>query len=190
VNALPFLSKIQCPAPRRALSFGLLIAVAILSGCGYFPRAVEGVPPGEPWVALPLRKWLAEGRAEPQAMAFCAPPECTPGLAVGVVRLTGEDAETAEAVLKQPERLAQALRSPVGRAKPVKTIVSVRQLEDGPRHGFAISLAPASGRKLPAYGAALGQRFGSDLHLVLVVGDDERTVEVTARRVAIGELGS
>jgi hypothetical protein len=166
------------------------MAAVMLSGCGYFPRAVEGVPPGEPWAALPLRKWLAEGRAEPQAMAFCAPPECKPGLAVGVVRLTGEDAVMAEAELKQPERLARALRSSAGRAKPVTAVVSVRQLEDGPRHGFAITLAPANGRKLPAYGAALGQRFGNDLHLVLVIGEDERTVEATARRVAIGELGS
>jgi hypothetical protein len=166
------------------------MAALILSGCGYFPRAVEGVPPGEPWAALPLRKWLAEGRAEPQAMAFCAPPECKPGLAVGVVRLTGEDAVTAEAILKQPERLARALRSPAGRAEPVTTVISVRRLEDGSRHGFAISLAPANGRKPPAYGAALGQRFGSDLQLVLVIGDDAQAVEATARRVAIRELGS
>ena len=73
------------------------------------------MPPGAPWEALPLRKWLAEDRAEPEALAFCAPPECRPGLVVGVVRLTGRDAEITDGILKNPERLARALRSPAGR---------------------------------------------------------------------------
>src|SRR4028119_1299958 len=66
---------------------------AALDACGYIARPVEGVPAGAPWEALPLRKWLAEDRAEPQALAFCAPPECSPGLAVSVVRLKGRDAQ-------------------------------------------------------------------------------------------------
>ena len=52
----------------------LLILALSLSICGYIPRPVAGVPPGAPWEALPLRKWLAEERAEPVALSFCAPP--------------------------------------------------------------------------------------------------------------------
>jgi hypothetical protein len=148
------------------------------------------VPAGAPWEALPLRKWLAEDRAEPVALSFCAPPECRPGLAVSVIRLKGRDAQVTHALLQDPERLARALRSPAGRSKPVRTLVSVERLRDAPHPGFAISLAPADGGKAPAHGAALGRRSGDELEVVLVVGDNPENVQDTARRVAEGELGS
>lgn len=177
--------------PARRLVPSALFAIALtLTACGYIPRAVEGIPPGAPWAALPLRKWLAEDRAEPQAMAFCAPPECSPGLAVGVVRLTGRDAEITEALLRDPERLARALRSPAGRDKPVRTAIAVERLTDAPLPGFAITLSPLEGGKRPAYGAALGRRSGESLDVVLVVGDNPEAVRDTARRVAERELGS
>ncbi|MEE1658372.1 hypothetical protein VB618_19410 [Microvirga sp. CF3062] len=169
----------------------LILAVALsLSSCGYIPRPVAGVPPGTPWDALPLRKWLAEDRAEPVALSFCAPPECSPGLAVSVIRLTGKDAEVTEALLKEPERLARGLRSPAGRAKPVKTRITVERLRDGPLPGFAIDLAPADGGKPPAYGAAFGKREGEILSVVLVIGEAQDAVLATARQVAARELGS
>lgn len=168
---------------------GLVLALG-LSGCGYIPRAVEGVPPGSPWQALPLRKWLAEDRAEPVALAFCAPPQCSPGLAVGVVRLTGRDARITEAVLNDPDRLARALRSPAGRGKPVRTAIAVERLKDAPYPGFTIRLAPADGQKPAAFGAALGRRSGDDLEVVLVIGDSAEAVQATARQVAARELGS
>jgi hypothetical protein len=169
----------------------LLLAFALgLTSCGYIPRPVAGVPPGAPWQALPLRKWLAEDRAEPRALSFCAPPECGPGLAVGVIRLTGRDAQITEAVLKDPERLARALLSPVDRTKPVRTAVSVERLKDAPYPGFAISLASMDGDKAPAYGAALGKRSGEDLDVVLVIGDTAEAVQQTAREVAARELGT
>jgi hypothetical protein len=167
-------------------AIGLLIG--LLAGCGYIPRPVEGVPPGAPWSALPLRKWLAENRAEPEAMAFCAPPECRPGLAVGVIRLDGHDAEVADAVLKDPERLARALRASAGRTKPVKTLVSVETMTEGAFYGFSIALIPADESKAPAYGAALGQRSENGLRLVLVIGEDLEPVQATVREVAVREL--
>ncbi|NIX78182.1 hypothetical protein [Microvirga terricola] len=173
--------KLKCPVPRRALSFGLALFLA-LAGCGYVPRPVEGVPPGPPWEALPLGKWLAEDRAEPQALSFCAPPECRPGLAVAVVRLKGKDAETTDRLMRKPAALAQALRSP-------KTAVSTVALQEGPSYGFTISLGPQKGGKAPAFGAVLGQRSGEDLMVVLVIGDAADAVEATARRVARAELG-
>ncbi|MBA1155729.1 hypothetical protein [Microvirga mediterraneensis] len=167
------------------LTFGLAVA-----SCGYLPRQVAGLPSGPPWDALPLRKWLAEDRAEPIALAFCAPPECSPGLAVSVIRLTGKDADITDAVLKDPERLARALRSPAGREKPVKTRISVERLKDSPYPGFAIELAPSDGGKRPAYGAALGRRSGSDLEVVLAIGEAPDAVRERAKEVAARELGS
>ncbi|MEZ0172202.1 hypothetical protein [Microvirga sp. TS319] len=175
---------------RLPLPGFLLLLTLGLTGCGYIPRTVEGVPPGAPWQALPLRKWLAEDRAEPVALALCAPPQCSPGLAVGVIRLNGKDAQITEAVLKDPERLARALRSPVGRDKPVRSAISVERLKDAPYPGFAISLAPADGQKAPAFGAALGRRSGEELDVVLVIGDTAEAVQQTARQVAARELGT
>jgi hypothetical protein len=181
VSGFALLLKMKCPVPRRAFSFGLALLLA-LAGCGYIPRPVEGVPPGPPWEALPLGKWLAEDRAEPQALSFCAPPECRPGLAVAVVRLKGQDAETTDRVMKKPAVLAQVLRS-------AKTVVTATALQEGASYGFTISLGPAKGGKPPAYGAVLGQRSGDDLHAILVNGDAADAVEATARRVARAELG-
>ena len=177
---------IRCPAIRRALSFGL--AILTLTACGYIPRPVEGVPPGAPWEALPLRKWLAEDRGEPQALAFCAPPECTPGLVVSVVDLKGRDADISEAVLKDPARLSRALGSHPRQGSKPHAIVSARRIEDPTYRGFAISLAPSDGSKPPAYGAAFGLRTREALKLVLVIGDDEAAVLATLHRVAEREL--
>jgi hypothetical protein len=192
VKALRFRIVTQCPAFRRALSFGAGLALAAMAGCGYIPRPVEGVPPGAPWEALPLRKWLAEDRAEPVALAFCAPPECSPGLVVGVVRLTGKDASEAEAVLKDPSALERALRIPQkavpGRPKPVGTVVAARPLKEESLYGFAISIAPADGGKRPAYGAALGRQSGGTLEVVLVIGEDQTSVLSTVLDVARREL--
>ncbi|MGF9762112.1 hypothetical protein AAII07_43725 [Microvirga sp. 0TCS3.31] len=169
----------------------LILALALpVASCGYLPRPVAGVPPGAPWDALPLRKWLAEDRAEPVALSFCAPPECNPGLAVSVIRVTGKDAQVTEALLKDPERLARGLRSPAGREKPVKTRITVERLTGSPFPGFAIDLAAADGSKSPAYGAAFGKREGETLLVVLVIGEAQDAVRATARDVAARELGS
>jgi hypothetical protein len=170
------------------LGLGLALGLA---ACGYIPRTVAGLPSdASSWDALPLRKWLAEDRAEPIALSFCAPPSCSPGLAISVVRLKGKDAQITEAILKDPERLARALRSPVDRKKPVRTDIAVERLKDVPYPGFIISLAPADGGKNPAYGAALGRRSGKDLEVILVIGETVDAVEETARQVAARELGS
>ncbi|WP_210485340.1 hypothetical protein [Microvirga antarctica] len=178
---------IQCPAFRRALSFGLVLLA--LAACGYIPRAVEGVPPGAPWEALPLRKWLAEGRAEPQALAFCAPPECRPGLVVSVIDLSDKDADISEAILRDPARLARALTSGTPRDRKIRTLVSSSPITASEAKGFAISLSRSDGTR-PAFGAALGRRSGASLRVVLVIGDDEAAVLSTVRQVAVRELGA
>lgn len=188
MSALSLTKKIQCPAPCRALLLGLSLILGLTS-CDYIPRPVAGLPTNASWESLPLRKWLAEGRAEPIALSFCAPPQCNPGLAVSVIRLTGKDARITEALLKDPERLARALRSPIDRAKPVRTEVSVERLKNALYPGFAISLAPMDGKKPPAYGAALGKRSGEDLEVVLAIGLSPEVVEQSVREAAARELG-
>jgi hypothetical protein len=170
--------------------FPVLTIALVAAGCGYIPRQVAGLSVDASWDALPLRKWLAEDRSEPVALAFCAPPDCGPGLAVSVVRLTGKDADITEAILKDPERLARALRSPAGRSKPIKTHITVERLTDSRYSGFAIDLAPADGGKRPAYGAAFGKREGETLSVVLVIGEVQDAVRETAKQVAARELGS
>jgi hypothetical protein len=175
----------------RLLSRFLILLAAIgLVGCDYIPRTVAGLHADASWGALPLRKWLAENRAEPIALSFCAPPSCHPGLAVSVIRLKGRDAQITESLLKDPERLARALRSPADRNKPVKTEIAVERLKNLPYPGFVIALSPKDGGKPPAYGAALGKRSGEDLEVVLVIGDAADVVQQTARQVAARELGT
>jgi hypothetical protein len=188
VSGLPFLQNIQCPAPCRALLLGLGLTLGLTS-CDYLPRTVAGLHADASWSALPLRKWLAEERAVPIALSFCAPPSCNPGLAVSVIRLKGRDAQITESLLKDPERLARSLRSPVDRKKPVKSTITVERLRDVPYPGFAITLAPTKGGKQPAYGAALGRRSGEDLDVVLVIGVSPEIVRQSVREVAARELG-
>jgi hypothetical protein len=167
-----------------------LVLALSLASCGYIPRQVAGLPADASWDALPLRKWLAEDRADPVALSFCAPPACSPGLAVSVIRLTGRDADITDALLKDPERLARALRSPAGRPKPVKTVITIERLQEGPYPGFFIDLASADGSKRPAYGAAFGKREDEALLVVLAIGENADVVRETAKEVAARELGS
>jgi hypothetical protein len=178
---------------RRALLPLLLIAAGILSGCSLlslYPAGVRGLPAQESWAALPVGEWLGEGRGEPEAVAICRPPECGPAMAVGVIRLTGAGAEAAQAVLEDPKPLARALRDMKGRKLQVQTDVVVRHLRDGPFEGFTIKLGRKDNALRPVLGAALGRRFGQDLRVVLVIGEDAEAVETTALHVAAEHLGT
>jgi hypothetical protein len=178
---------LRCPAPRRAFACGA--AIAALAGCHLVPRAVEGVPFSDPWLVLPLNEWLAEERAEPEAIALCRPPVCGPGLVVAVVRLTGAEADRAEAVLRDPARLAKALGAPRDPRPRFPARASAKRLDAGRARGFTVALARADGSRA-AYGAAVGQRSGADLSVAIVIGEDPGSVEETARRVAREHLGS
>jgi hypothetical protein len=160
-----------------------------LGACQLSPRAVQGVPFEEPWTVLPLHRWLAEDRAEPEAIAVCRPPVCGPGLVVGVVRLTGREADRTEAALAEPQRLARALSVPKDSKATVRAKAAARRLEAGSARGFALDLQRSDGSR-PAHGAVLGQRYGPDLRLVLVIGEEAGLVETTARRVAREHLGA
>lgn len=178
----------RCPAPRRALS--LLLLVGALAACSaYYPEPVEGLSDAGSWVALPLRRWLAEGRAEPEAVAICRPPDCGPGMVVAVVQSHGRDADEAEAVLRSPERLARVLEDMRDRKSKVRTVAAVRRLADGPLQGFALTFGRDDGQRA-VYAAALGRRMAGSLRVVLAIGESPESVEATARRVAAQHLGS
>jgi hypothetical protein len=173
----------------RLLSRSILLLLALgMTGCDYVPRTVAGLQTDASWDALPLQKWLAEDRAEPIALSFCAPPSCNPGLAVSVIRLKGKDAQITESLLKDPERLARGLHSPVDRKKPVRTHVAVERLKDAPYPGFMITLSPMDSEKPPAYGAAVGRRSGEDLEVVLAIGLSSEVVRQSVREVAAREF--
>ncbi|HEY8384164.1 MAG TPA: hypothetical protein VIL09_18640 [Microvirga sp.] len=183
--------------PLRPLLAGALLGalMAGLAGCGWYPRPIAGVPPGAPWIHLPVGRFLAEDRAEPEALALCPRPECGPPLAVGVVRLTGAEADLAEAVLARPDRLAEALAEGTlrpTRGRPpskVRSTTSATRLTMGEARGFSLALSRLDGSRA-AFGAALGRRLGDTLTIVLVIGEDPSVVERTARDVAAGHLAS
>jgi hypothetical protein len=168
--------------------FAVAAIFAFLAACTAIPQAVRGVPAAEPWFALPLGEWLAEDRVQPEAIAVCRPPACGPGLVAGVMRLNGADAKAAERILADPGPLARALRQ-AKKDRP-GTIVAVRLLEAGAAGGFGLTLARRDGKRRPAHAAALGQRSGDGLRIVLVIGEDAVSVEETARRVALEHLGT
>jgi hypothetical protein len=190
----------RCPAQRRASSFrgglGALLGIVLTVGCSFIPEPVGGIPESlhEPWVTLPLRTWLAEERAVPEAVALCAPPACSPALVIGVVRLTGEEAEAAERILQDPASLARALSGPRPEAAPkdprrARSVASVVPLREGSLRGLAVALAREDGTR-PAHGAALARRVGASLRVVLVVGAEEEAVLDAARRAAAAHLDS
>jgi hypothetical protein len=71
---------------------------------------VRGVPPADPWTALPLRRSIAESPVTPEAVAGCWRGDCPEQLAVGVFRATGEEAANLARTLDDPERLARVVR--------------------------------------------------------------------------------
>jgi hypothetical protein len=170
------------------IRFAALACLAALAACSAVPRAVQGVPAGDPWFALPLKEWLGEDRAEPEAIAVCRPPACGPGLVAGVVRLAGAEADEAERVLADPGPLARMLRTP--KAGRPRTAVALKPLQAGAAAGFALTLARQDARRRPAYAAALGRRSGETLQVVLVIGEEPGPVEETARQIAREHIGA
>jgi hypothetical protein len=175
---------------RRLIPLALPL---LLLGCISAPRGIEGVSADEHWVALPLRGWLAEGRGHPEAVIACLTADCPRKLMVALVTLTGSEARDAEAVLREPERLAAHLRARDRadrdkRRAAIRTEVSARSVGTAALPGFAITLGRADGSRAPAHGAAFGRLEGETLRLVLAVGDDAEATLGAARQAAAARL--
>jgi hypothetical protein len=171
----------------------VLAALLLLSGCIYAPRGVEGVSGGEGWIALPLRGWLAEGRGQPEAIVACLSADCPHRLTVALITLRGEDARTAEAVLRDPERLAVHLRErdeadKDPRRAGIRSDVRIRSIGSADAPGFAITLSRADGRRPPAHAAAQGRLRGESLEIILAVGDDEAATLAALRQASEARL--
>jgi hypothetical protein len=181
--------------PKASLVAGFALGIA-LAACTALPRTVEGLPDASAWESLPLSDWLAEDRAEPEAVALCE--TCGAGMMVGIVRLSGPSAREAEAELRDPRRLVQVLearnsrarRPGAGPARPVVVKSSARSFQAAGASGFLLTLWRADGAKPAVQGAALGRRDGSGLTIVLVIGTDAGAVETLAARIAKDRLAS
>jgi hypothetical protein len=66
----------------------------------------------------------------------------------------------------------------------VEAAAAATPIQEGGFHGFALTLGRKDGSKRPAYAGSLGRRVGSDLRVILVIGDSHETVDATARQVA------
>jgi hypothetical protein len=183
------------PVPPKILLAAGFVLGAALAACSTLPRPVSGLPDSSAWVSLPLSDWLAEDRAEPEAVALCE--TCGAGMTIGVVRLVGPAAREAEAELRDPQRLVRILeasRSRAGRAHgtgpPVVVRSSARALRSAGASGFVMTLWREDGAKPAIHGAALGRKGGDGLTVVLVIGTDAEAVEGLAGQVARDHPGS
>ncbi|HEY8566246.1 MAG TPA: hypothetical protein VIL65_12145 [Beijerinckiaceae bacterium] len=170
------------------LRFLVAVLIGATAACSLLPRPVEGLGGEAGWSALPLRSWLSEERGVPEAVALCAAPDCPGRLAVGVIRLSPDEARGAAAILADPSRLARELearaRAPSRKgAKPrPPTSIEVRPLGMSDRRGFAITLARRDGTQA-VHGAVIAT--GAD-EVVIAIGDVSAEVEDAARRAARG----
>ncbi|WP_372421594.1 hypothetical protein [Salinarimonas chemoclinalis] len=173
---------------RHAAAALAVVAALVLAGCVVGPRLVAGLPDETGWLVLPLDRWSALDRGEPEGIAACIDAACPDRLMVSVLRLRGEAAREARAVLADPRRLADFLaardRADESEARrAVTTRVETRPLAIDGLRGFSISLV-ASGTGRTAHGATLARDEGGELRLALVVGDDAAAVDAALRQVA------
>ena len=181
--------------PKVLLVAGFVLGIA-LAACAALPRTVDGLPDPSAWESLPLSDWLAEDRAEPEAVALCE--TCSAGMTVGIVRLSGPSAREAEAELRDPGRLVRLLEARDSRAghpgaRPARRVVvksSARPFQAAGASGFLLALWRADGAKPAVQGAALGRKDGDGLTIVLVIGTDAGAVETLATRIAKDRFAS
>ena len=137
--------------PKLLLVAGFVLGIA-LAACTALPRTVDGLPDPSAWESLPLSDWLAEDRAEPEAVALCE--TCGAGMTVGIVRLSGPSAREAEAELRDPQRLVRLLEArdsqgdAPARAPPGRSWSSPRPVPSR-RPGHPGSFSPCGARTEP-----------------------------------------
>lgn len=188
-------------ACRRGLGwFGIGLGAGVaLAGCLDLPRSfsllvpgtVRGVPTSAPWIALPLRAWIAPELTQPQGIMACADAACPARLAIGVFSATGADARMLAAILDDPQKLRRALEAEdaedKGPRRAIRTVVAVEPWTEGAHRGFTIRLARADGSRA-AHGAVLAERSSDSMRVVIAIGADAEAVRQTARDVAAASL--
>lgn len=163
------------------LDVGLISEVA-------FPPTVPGLPPDQPWVALPVGAWVTEGGIRADGVAGCFAAGCAPQAAVGLFRAEGDDAQAVARVLADPERLARYVAGTSGpvrgaRRPAARTAVSVERLRSGEASGFVIRIVRPDGGHM-ATGIVLARIRGRSTTFVLVIAAAEDAARGIAASVA------
>lgn len=194
------LARRLCAVPR----FGLGIALSLaLTGCAYIPRTVPGLPPGDPWTALPLRAWIADKEIEAEAITGCFTPECPQRVAVGLFRARGTAADVLARLLADPAPLARAVaegRPRPGLARPRRLAAGAETLTLGSFRAVLVTMLPPvvpakpSARGLepvaakPGHILLAGRPEGDGIWRVLLAAGASRDAALHAAGEAIAAL--
>jgi len=147
---------------------------------------VAGVADSSAWFSFSFDEFLHEGDVSPDAMSFCAEPECPARLAIGSFSVAGQQAEQLERILARPELLAKELRrrknirSARKTGKPLPSTISVTADSYGPAYGFMIIMSGKGGKGRIA-ASVLGRKAGQKLHFVIAISNDENAAAKAAR---------
>lgn len=154
-----------------------------------FPATVPGLPPDQPWVSLPVRRWLTETGIEPLAVSACFAPACSEPAAAMLLRARGRDAAELVRAASDPGGLAAALNggpSPPadrkGRRPPRARAVAEPERE-GEWAGSSLRLARPDGRRSAA-GYVLTARRGDSVTALVIVAPTLEAARRLGRSIA------
>lgn len=173
-------------------------AIALPAGCIdlalvgdiAFPSTVPGLPADQPWVSLPVGRWLTESAVQARAISACFAPECRPRAAVGLFEANGPEVDALARSLDDPAELVRILTAPPTGARaargrvPVPAVkVAVEPRLEGGLSGYAVSLARRDGSRA-AFGLVLASRRAGRLVILVIVAPDDGSARRLARDVA------
>jgi hypothetical protein len=159
---------------KRAITIAL-IASALMTGCMYLPRYVEGIPTTEPWSALPLRGWMTNDGIRAEAITACFAADCPQKIAVASLIAEGKSAVELARLLTNPAPLVKAIstgRTLPRRPAPKPLLATHELIRLGAFSGFLITIRTRDGKARAAYAMALGSPMGQELHILMLVGQD------------------
>lgn len=177
----------------------VLLSLLALPGCYTTGHPIQGLALSKTLFSLPFDDFLQEGDVTPEAIAFCAPPECEHKLVIGSLRVHGESARLLERILQNPKLLAQeldtrnrALALKSQRTKNNKPRIDVKTQIEPIVHqgaqGFSLTMARKDGKGYIA-ATVLGWKQAEILHLILVIGENEEETRNTIISIVKSQLG-
>lgn len=177
---------------------GGCLDTGLLADVAFAPR-IAGLPPGQPWLPLPVGSWVTESGIEPAAIVACLEPACDIRAVVARFKARGGEAATLLRIVDDPERLARELAAPLRSASPGvgarraasapadrRAVVSVVRLPEGPARGFVVRMTRPDGSR-PAYGVVLSSGGPAAITILMVVAASEAAALRLAREVGAGD---
>ena len=184
------------PSSRnRRLGGAAALGLLALAGCAeintvadvVFPSSVPGLPSGEAWTSLPIRRWLTDdGGVQPVAISVCFTPACAEPAVAALFQAHGAEAAALRKAALEPAALLASLRQRPGRhtRRDRPTVrVAVRRVEEAGYPGLLVEMARTNGTQPAAGFAAIVERGGATQVLLIVAPS-----ESSARRIARGVL--